>query len=1308
MATILLSAAGAAIGGGFGGTVLGLSGAVIGRAVGATLGRVIDQRLMGSGSRAVETGRIDRFRLSGANEGAPVGQVWGRMRVGGQVIWASRFLDTVTTTRSGGGKGAPSAPKTTTTTHNYSVSLALALCQGELTRVGRIWADGVEIARDSLNLRLYPGNETQLPDPKIAAIEGAGNAPAYRGTAYVVLEDIDLGQFGNRVPQFSFEVMRPAQGALIDRVPDLTRGVSGVALIPGTGEYALATTPVHFAEGPGLNVSANINSPAGKPDISVSLQALQEELPGCQSVSLVVSWFGDDLRCARCEVKPKVEGHAFDGVPLAWRAGGIGRAAAGIVAQIAGKPVYGGTPSDESVIEAIQALHGQGKAVMFYPFVLMDQLTGNGRADPWSAAVDQPALPWRGRITLSVAPGRAGTPDRTAAAASEVAAFFGAAQGADFTDAGGLVSYSGPAEWSYRRFVLHYAHLCVAAGGVDAFCIGSELRGLTQIRAGGDAFPAVDALRRLAADVRAILGPATKISYAADWSEYASYDDGVGNLYFHLDPLWADANIDFVGIDNYFPLSDWRDGETHADIGWGAIYNIDYLKSNIAGGEYYDWYYGSPEERAAQIRAPITDGTYGEPWVWRVKDIRGWWENVHHDRPGGVRAAAPSPWVPGSKPVWFTEFGCAALDKGTNEPNKFLDPKSSESALPHYSNGRRDDLIQMQYLRAMIDFWRDPDNNPVSDVYAAPMVDVTRAHVWAWDARPYPQFPGNTLLWSDGANYAHGHWISGRTTGQPLSSVVAEICANAGLTEFDVSGLYGIVRGYQVADNGSARQALQPLMLAYGFEALERDGTLAFRMRDGRVDQVIGADALAVSDQTSGWVETTRAMQADTAGRVRLNFVEAEGSYETRSVEAIFPDEETTGVSQSELALSLTRAEGQRVVERWLAEARVARDGAKFALPPSLSYLGAGDVVRLGPGATDCYRIDRVELAGAISVEAVRVETGVFEPSDESEEWVTARSFTAPVPVYSVFMDLPLMSGQEDPYAPHLAAAAVPWPGAVAVYSSDQDAGYRLNESIVSSATVGETLSTLDAATAGLWDRGRPLRVKISDGALASVGADQVLNGANLMAIGDGSPGNWELFQFATATLVAPDTYDLSDRLRGQAGTDALMATAWPAGSIAVLMNGAPTQISLSSAERDLARHYRIGPAKRGYNDPSYTHVVEAFAGVGLRPLSVCQLGARRSATGDYAVTWVRRTRIDGDSWSAYEVPLGELRELYLVRVVVGAAIVREETLGAPAWSYSQTMQAADGVTAQPFEIHVAQISDAVGPGPFVRIALHG
>jgi hypothetical protein len=183
-----------------------------------------------------------------------------------------------------------------------------------------------------------------------------------------------------------------------------------------------------------------------------------------------------------------------------------------------------------------------------------------------------------------------------------------------------------------------------------------------------------------------------KIGYAADWSEYFGYhpQDGSGDVFFHLDPLWSDDEIDFIGIDNYMPIADWRDGDAHLDAEAGSIYELDYLRSNIEGGEGYDWYYRDPEERNLQIRTPIEDGAYDEPWVYRVKDIRNWWSNLHFDRIGGVKEATSSAWVPGSKPVWFTELGCAAIDKGPNQPNKFLDPKSSESSLPYHSSGRRD------------------------------------------------------------------------------------------------------------------------------------------------------------------------------------------------------------------------------------------------------------------------------------------------------------------------------------------------------------------------------------------------------------------------------------------------------------------------------------------------------------------------------------------------------------------------------------------------------------------------------------------
>ncbi|OCX67038.1 host specificity protein [Thioclava sp. SK-1] len=1313
MATILLSAAGAAIGGGFGGSVLGLSGAVIGRAVGATLGMAIDNRLsaqlVGGASNAVETGRAERFRLSSAGEGEPVGRIWGAMRLSGQVIWATRFMEhsDVSSETTGGKATAKVATgvTTTTTSYSYSVSLALALCEGEILRVARVWADGNEIDPRDLDMRVYTGAEDQQPDPKIMAVEGEDAAPAYRGIAYVVIEGLPLAAYGNRVPQFSFEVMRAAQSDAVEPEPDLVRGVQAVALIPGTGEYALATEPVYMS-GDGIGaatVAVNQNATGAQTDFLYALDALHQELPACKAVSLVVSWFGDDLRCGSCTIRPHVDTEQAEGRDMPWRVSGVGRAQAGLVPLSNGTAVYGGTPSDRSVIQAIQALRAAGQSVTFYPFILMTQLSDNGLPDPWSDAQEQPALPWRGRITTAIAPGRAGSADQTDAADAEVATFFGTATLEDFTPGTDTVTFAGE-EWSFRRFILHYAHLCAQAGGVDAFCIGTEMRSLTQIRGSANRFPAVHELIALAADVRAILGHGCKISYAADWSEYFGYQPGNGDRFFHLDPLWADSNIDFIGVDNYLPLSDWRDGEDHLDASWGAIHNLDYLQANIAGGEYYDWYYAYDAHRDAQIRTPITDD-HGEEWVWRAKDFRNWWGNAHHERIGGVRSHDPTVWVPGSKPIWFTEFGCAAIDKGTNQPNKFLDPKSSESSLPYYSDGRRDEALQMQYLRAMIAYWGQQKHNPDATLYDGAMIDMTRAHVWCWDTRPSPQFPAYDALWSDAQNYARGHWISGRAVAQPLSNVVADVCADVGLYAIDVRGLVGTVRGLAATSGQTPRAVLQSLMMAYGFEAVERDGVVRFQMRNGWVDAQLAEEDLALGegDRT---VQRMRMPEAETAGRVRLSYLQMDADYESRMAEAVFPDEAAAEVTSAcSLPLTLSTAAGQATVERWLAEARVSRDRISFALPLSLGDLGPGDVVDLTvEGIARRYRIDRVERAGISEIEAVRIEPGVYRRSDEAEERIGLQPFVAPVPVTPVFLDLPLLTGQEIPHTPHLAVSAIPWPGSVALWSSQEDDGYMLNTVAAAQSVIGVTQNALGAAPAGMWDNGPALRVKLMSGALASASQARVLNGANAVAIRGGDTADWEVFQFTQAQLISPGVYDLRGRLRGQCGTDAVMPDTWPEGSIIVLLNDAVGQIDLPAGARNLARHYRIGPAGRGYDDPSYIHRVEAFAGVGLRPFRPVHLRMHQVA-GDMTFDWLRRTRRDGDSWEGFDVPLGEEQEHYMLRVVQGEAVIRETTVSAPHWTYTAQMAADDGLGAGAV-LTVAQMSDLYGPGPFAQLKL--
>jgi hypothetical protein len=1302
MATLVLAAAGSAIGASFGtGTVLGLTGAVIGRAVGATLGQVIDQRLFASGSEPVRTGQIDRFRMMGASEGTAIPRIWGRARVGGQVIWASRFREDVVTRDEGGGGGKGAPRRAQVEEYNYSVSLAVALCEGPILRVGRVWADGIEIDPDDYSMHVYKGDEAQLPDPKIAAVEGADRAPAYRGIAYVVFEDLPLAPFGNRVPQFSFEVVRGAKVANAPGGVTLGSLLSAVALIPGTGEYSLATEVVRVPQGPGRQHEINRNTIGRKSDFEVSLRQLRGEMPQLSSVSLVVSWFGDDLRCSHCRVRPKVEQAALEEVSQVWRAGGLIRAEAEVLALLNGRPVYGGTPSDASVMQAIQALRGGGQDVMFYPFVLMEQAPGNALPDPYSDAQTQAVLPWRGRITLSKAPGRVGSPDRTATAAAEVAAFFGSATVEQVVPVDGEVHHFGVTDWGYRRFILHYARLCQLAGGVNSFCIGSELRGVTQIRGAGDSFPAVDALRALAADVRAILGPATKITYAADWSEYWGYVAN-GNRYFHLDALWADPNIDLIGIDNYMPIADWRDGENHADAAAGSIYDLDYLNSNICGGEGFDWYYNGAEGEASQHRLPIRDAALGEDWIYRYKDLRSWWSLPHHDRINGVRSGATA-WVPQSKPFWFTEFGCAALDKAANQPNLFLDPKSSESGLARASNGRRDDLMQMQYLCAILQYWMNPAHNPVSAIYGGPMVDMARAHVWAFDARPFPAFPGRPDLWSDGENYDRGHWLNGRSSAVPLSEVVREILWHSGVTDVDLSRLYGAVLGYVDASADTARSALQPLMMAYGFDCHEREGRLHFVTR--RINAAVTLDPEQFVRRSEGDLEISRANGADLPRELRLTHVEAEADYQVTVGAAALPNagEATAHVNASELPLVLTPSAARDIAEGALTAAHVAQDSVRFALPYSGLDMRVGAVVRL-KGQT--WRIDRVECADAIGIEAVRVEAAAasFQGARLSRRLPTP--VVAESAVFPVFLDLPLLTGEEVPHAPHVAVAAEPWPGRVAVWSAPGTDGFALNTLLSVPAVIGRMESSLGMGRSGLIDHAARFMVRLGAGSLASCSMEALLNGENLAAIGDGAVGNWEVIQFLNAVPVAPDVWEISGCLRAQCGTDAALPPVWPAGCLFVLLNPAVRQISLRESEVGLPRTFRIGRLARGYADTRAVQRIDAFWAIGRRPYRVAHL--RRSDVGStHRFGWIRRTRLDGDGWRNVEVPLGEGVEAYRLIVSVAGLAVRQVDLAMAEFEYTAQMRAADGVTGA-YSLEVAQLSESFGPGPFRRIDLPG
>lgn len=188
-------------------------------------------------SQNSEQGKVENIPIQQSEYGGLVQLFWGTVRIGGNIVWASQLEQRSSTESAKGG------PKVTTFT--YFTDFAVMLGERRIRDVLKIWADGKVIfdranvsdpvqsdphfededapgslfgplftsvtAESGLNFRIYHGSETQEPDTLIQADVdgkyGAGSTPAYRGRSYIVFEDFALTNFGNRIPNLTFEVV---------------------------------------------------------------------------------------------------------------------------------------------------------------------------------------------------------------------------------------------------------------------------------------------------------------------------------------------------------------------------------------------------------------------------------------------------------------------------------------------------------------------------------------------------------------------------------------------------------------------------------------------------------------------------------------------------------------------------------------------------------------------------------------------------------------------------------------------------------------------------------------------------------------------------------------------------------------------------------------------------------------------------------------------------------------------------------------------------------------------------------------------
>ncbi len=1251
MAQLVFSAAGQTLGSSLlpnGISILGqqVSGAAIGQFVGSVAGAAVDSYLF---APRLEGPRVKDVHVTESREGASLPKVFGRIRVGGNVIWAAQFKEHKK--KEGGGKGGPSQ-----TTYSYSLSFAVGLCEGEISTVTRIWANGSEMDLSNVNWRVYKGSADQSPDALIESIEGI--APAYRGLAYIVFEDLPLDDYGMRMPQLSFEVVRPAARKSSD-IPRLEDAVTSVNLIPGSGEFAYATQIVRRIIADGEETPENMHNGAGNSNFVASVDQLLDELPNVKHVNLIVGWFGSDLRCGECFVKPGVEISEKETSPLLWNVAGVERNVAYLISQDEeGRANYGGTPDDESVIQAISDLKSRGVAVTLYPFLFMDIPPDNGLADPYGAD-EQAVFPWRGRITCLP------ESDVTEAAGNEVDAFFGDVTAHDFQPNG----YGGPDEWRYNRFILHYADLVQRAGGVHAFLIGAEMVGLSRIRSARGVYPAALHFKGLAAEVRSMLGNDCKISYAADWTEYGSYvpDDGKNDTDFPLDELWASPDIDFVGVDWYPPMSDWREIDGHADMeaGWRYLHDPQYLASNIEGGEGYDWYYAGDDDRANQVRTPINDGGYGEHWTYRQKDIRNWQANVHTPRQNGVKQSSPTAWVPASKPIRFVEFGCSAVDMGTNQPNVFYDPKSSENAFPHYSSGRRDDVIQRRALEAFCEYWKDD-----------PLLDQHGISIWAWDARPFPAWPTRSDIWGDGDNWNYGHWLNGRVGLALLSDVITDLGKTVDIG-IDTKALNGLVTGFVVDNPMSIRDAIEPLKLAYKIECVEDEDLLLF----GNQNQSSLELDIETEVAENGRLNCDRkSMEASEKG-VRLRYIDAEKNY-LPSV-ALSMVQQNSDLRDVSLPLVLDDGQASGIADDLRQQAIILNESARFSLSLKQAELDCGDRVHLGEeqaiwrvdqrveGQSIEYRVSRTNGQGLPSL------AGTIPPKGDEPIYAGA-------PFIGV-IDGPPLPDQENDTRPLIYGHSKPWGGQVDIQFGAAAELLSVRGSLIQPSVTGRLTSSLSSGSNGRWFN-QSFDVKLDSGTLESASTLAVLNGQNALLVE--TEIGWELLQFRDAELIGEQLYRVGHLLRALQGTDKPATQGANIGSRVLLLDQDVARADLKENEVGLDLLWKarsVGSRIEATRSGEFVWQQRA-----LKQWPPVHLHAEEK-NGNIEISWIRRSRIGSDSWGEAE-PEMETDESYQLSVFINGALVRQWETIYPHFTYDSSSIVEDLPNGGEIHIGVKQL----------------
>jgi len=455
-----------------------------------------------------------------------------------------------------------------------------------------------------------------------------------------------------------------------------------------------------------------------------------------------------------------------------------------------------------------------------------------------------------------------------------------------------------------------------------------------------------------------------------------------------------------------------------------------------------------------------------------------------------------------------------------------------------------------------------------------------------------------------------------------------------------------------------------------------------------------------VLDRNGQPFELRRAQECELPRELRLVHIDGNNDYR----QATARSRRLAGAARRENAVELPmvtrRAEGQRLADQRLQEIWAGRETLELDLSPRCIDLEAGDVVSLEvAGQPRLFRLTRISDGPTRRADARSVEPAIYRgaasgAAETRLPKVTPRIAGRPD---ALILDLPIVRDTPPPLQ-SLAAFADPWPGGLAIWRATDGMPFALAGIVEAPSIMGETLTTLRPGPLWRTDRHAFVDVRLRGGGLASVAAEEALAGANALAFIDPA-GQVEIVTAARVELIGARTFRLSQMVRGLGGSEVAAARTLADGARVVVLDGAA--VALTTSLDDVGRHlrYRIGPPNADVASASMRELSATVGTAALRPLAPVRPRARRLPSG-VALSWVRRSRVGGDSWEAVEVPLGEEIERYRVTIRAGDEVIRIIDVGAPTVLYETAQELADFGSAQAaLDVELVQLSIVAGVG---------